>query len=91
MAEDRITIVSAEGDKVIVDVRLKEMSGLVNNILEDSGVHEEIPLEQVKKSVLDRILEFCEHHDYKPVTVPKPIPTPNLADFLDGWDTNFIT
>ena len=49
------------------------MSALVKNIVEDSGVSEEIPLEQVAQSVLAKILEYCEHHEF---TIPEPIAKP---------------
>lgn len=90
MAEDRITLITSEGEKVEASINLKHISGLVHNILEDSGVGEEIPLDSVKISVLHKILEFGEHHSFQGIIIPKPIPSPNLADFLDNWDASFI-
>jgi hypothetical protein len=43
--QGEITLVSAEGAKHVVSAKLRVMSGLVNNVLEDSGISEEIPLE----------------------------------------------
>jgi S-phase kinase-associated protein 1 len=92
MAEATLTLVCKEGDKVTVGANFQEMSALVKNIVEDSGLTEEIPLEQVTKPVLDKIIEYCVHHEF---TVPEPIAKPlqsnNIYDAVSQWDGDYIS
>ena len=48
-----------DGEVVEVARNVAEKSVLINGLIEDSGVEEEIPLPQVKKAVLEKILVFC--------------------------------
>jgi hypothetical protein len=92
MEEAKITLVAKEGDKVVTDQRIKEFSVLIKNIVEDSGLQEEIPLVSVSKAILDKIIEYCQHHSYTlPLPIKKPIPTDQIKDAVtDVWDADFI-
>ena len=52
MAEEQITLVTSENERVTADPRMRNVSGLINNILEDSSTSEEIPLEHIKSATL---------------------------------------
>ena len=45
MTDTTLTLVCKEGEKVTARAQFADMSALVKNIVEDSGVSEEIPLE----------------------------------------------
>ena len=92
MEEGRITLVAKDGEKVVTDQRIKEFSVLIKNIVEDSGIQEEIPLVSVTKAILDKIIEYCQHHSYiVPPPIKKPIPTDKIEDAVsDPWDAEFI-
>lgn len=93
MAEsDRIVLVTKEGDRVEVDARLTSLSNLIRTIIEDSGLTEEIPLDQVTKPILSLILSYCEHHNYTiPAEVKKPLPSPKFSEAVeDQWDVQFV-
>jgi S-phase kinase-associated protein 1 len=87
MSEEIITLVSVDGIRQQVPIGMRNVSGLVNNILEDSSSTEEIPLEQVKATILEKIVEFCGHWSFtEKEPIKKPIPSDNIADFLVEWD-----
>lgn len=91
MAET-ITLVCKELEKVSTNAQFANMSALVKNIVEDSGVSEEIPLEQVAQSVLAKILEYCEHHEFTiPEPIAKPLQSNNIYDAVPQWDGDFIS
>ena len=52
-------LVTSDGEVMEVDVDVASKSVLIKGMIDDSGVEEEIPLPNVKKSVLDKIIQFC--------------------------------
>lgn len=57
----KVKLVTSEGEVVEVDVEVASKSVLIKGMIDDSGVEEEIPLPNVKRQVLDRIVNFCTH------------------------------
>ncbi len=75
-----------------VAIDVAQRSPLLRNILEDSGPEGQIPIPNMKKSILAKVIEYCEH--YKD-TDPKPIPQPLVSEELSGngveeWDVRFM-
>ena len=58
-----VTVTTLEGEKSQIKVKIISKSVLVKGLIEDSGIEEEVPLPNIKKKVLDKIIEFCEHID----------------------------
>jgi len=55
----------------------------------------EIPLPNVKSSVLAKIVEYCNHHatNYHAGLMAKiqiPLKSANMAEVVDEWDANFV-
>ena len=48
----KVKLVTSEGDIVEVDVEVASKSVLIKGMIDDSGVDEEIPLPNVKRSIL---------------------------------------
>jgi hypothetical protein len=72
------------------------MSHFIEDILQDAGASEEIPVTTISEKVLGIVLQFCEAHSYENpgYTIPRPLPSANLADALpDEWksDAGFIS
>jgi len=59
-------------------MRFKNISKLIANILEDSSIEEEIPLD-IETSVLQKVFEFAIMHFFKPPRISKPIKSNDLA------------
>lgn len=58
MAET-VKLLCNDGEVVEVATNIAEKSVLIKGLIEDSGVDEEIPLPQVKKPILEKIIVFC--------------------------------
>ena len=70
MEEDKLTIVSKEGDKLQVSRKIIQMSQLFRDLFEDvdadSGqAQEDIPLDYIPTFYLRKIIEFCEHYNFQ--------------------------
>ena len=60
-------------------------------MIEDSGTEEEIPLPNVKKNILVKIMEYCEkHRNDNPPEIEKPLRHSNLSELVDAYDAKFI-
>ncbi|CAG9332644.1 unnamed protein product [Blepharisma stoltei] len=88
----QITLVAKDSVKVKVSVEFRNISHLIKSILEDSSPNEEISVEFIQEPVLAKIIEFAEHHHYRPPASPKcPLTSNILSDALsDDWDINFV-
>lgn len=69
-------------------------SELVKSMMEeDAGDDEtpEIPLMNVKSTILKKVIEFCEHHKQNPMQeIEKPLKSQNLADVVQKWYADFV-
>ena len=51
----------------------------------------EIPLPNVKSQVLQKVIEFCEHHLEQPMTeIEKPLKSQVMADVVQKWYADFV-
>jgi len=66
-ATKRVVLRTSDGQDVKVDMAIAEMSTTLRPMLEglsgsEDGSEEPIPLPNVQKRVLDKVIEYCEHH-----------------------------
>ena len=59
MADEKVKLLCNDGDVVEVPVNAAEQSVLIKGLIEESGTEEEIPLPQVKKAILEKVIVFC--------------------------------
>ncbi|VEV57553.1 suppressor of kinetochore protein 1, putative [Plasmodium vinckei vinckei] len=92
MKNDKIKLVSFEGDEFIVDKYTASMSTVIFNILEVMTSEEDaIPLPNIKTQILKKIIEYMEYHIHNPPDeIPKPLITSNLQDVVSVWDYDFV-
>ena len=58
---------------------------------DDEGEKIEIPLPNVKAQVLQKVIEFCEHHLREPMSdIEKPLKSHNMADVVQKWYADFV-
>ncbi|CAE7367978.1 sconC [Symbiodinium sp. KB8] len=89
----KITLSSQEGTRFEVPLRVANMSKLVETMTEDGDTEEEVPLMDVKASVLEKVIQFCTHHADPANAFPdieKPLKTANLAEVVPQWDASFV-
>lgn len=61
MSGNKVKLVTSDGDVVEVDVDVASKSVLIKGMIDDSGVEEEIPLPNVKRNILEKIIQFCTY------------------------------
>jgi len=92
-SEGDVSLVSKEGDKFNVPVEVAQMSELVKSMMEDEGDGvTEIPLPNVKATVLQKVIEFCTHHTNKEqmTEIEKPLKSQNMADVVQQWYARYV-
>ena len=86
-----VKLISIEGDEIEVDLETANMSVLIKSMIDDSGPDEDIPLPNVKKNILEKVIEFCQHLKENPLQeIEKPLKTANLRDIVAPWYADFI-
>jgi S-phase kinase-associated protein 1 len=86
-----ITLVSSDGEKMQISAKAAQRSQLVKGIIEDYPDDAEVPLNNVKSSILKKIKEYLEHYqDSDPKEIERPLASQNYQDCVDAWDFEFI-
>ena len=58
---------------------------------EEEGDSMEIPLPNVKSEVLEKVIEFCQHHLEEPMTeIEKPLKSQVMGDVVQKWYADFV-
>ena len=87
----KVVLITSDQGKFEVDEIVARKSQLLKNMIQDTGVEEEIYLPNVKSSPLKKIIEFCEHYrNNDPPEIEKPLPKNSLKELVDPWDEQFI-
>ena len=58
---EKVKLATMDGAVVEVDKEIACKSILVKDIVEDSGIEDEIPLTKVKKAILDKVIVYCTY------------------------------
>eukprot|EP00536_Pseudo-nitzschia_multiseries_P016996 jgi/Psemu1/223396/e_gw1.1330.2.1 len=99
-----VQLISQEGDRFPVNIKVANMSELVKSMMDDNDDDDddddddedakkttEIPLPNVKSEVLKKVIEFCDHHLAEPMTeIEKPLKSQNMADVVQKWYADFV-
>jgi len=93
--ERKVNLVSADGETFEVTIKSAEMSELVKPMVaedEDEETEQEIPLPNVKSTVLAKVVEFCNYHvtNGPMKEIEKPLKSANMAEVVGEWDANFV-
>lgn len=89
----KYALMSQEGERFEVDKDVAQMSVLVKEMTEEDDEDDEleVPLPNVKSSVLRRVIAFCEHHVQEPMhDIEKPLKSSNMSEVVSEWDANFV-
>ena len=86
-----VKLVTSEGEKIEVDVAVASRSVLIKGMIDDAGVEEDIPLPNVKKNILAKVVEFCTYlGDHPPPEIEKPLRSNNLNDVTTQYYADFV-
>ncbi len=89
---DKVKLIPEEGEAIEVEVDIATMSVLVKSMIDDAGTEEDIPLPNVKKNTLEKVIEFCQHYKEEPLQdIEKPLKTNNIKDVVAPWYGEFVS
>ena len=79
-------------DKIQITRKAAEMSKLIKEMLdEDEEDSPDIPLPNVQREALQKVVEFCEKHAEDPMTpISKPIKSTDMKVVVGEWDAAYI-
>jgi len=87
----KVKLLSQEGELIEVEEEVAMKSTLIKNMIEDAGTEEDIPLPNVKTSVLKKVLEYCQHYkNDNPPEIEKPLKSTNMIDVVPEFDAKYI-
>jgi len=88
-----------------IELQLKSQDGVSFPVKKDIAVHSaliktmwsgdktetEIPLPNVRSSILKRVISFMQyHHDNPMKEIEKPLKSSNMREVVPEWDANFV-
>jgi len=69
------------------------MSELAKSMIEEEDDEEtpEVPLPNVKSSVLTKVIDFCKHYATEPMNeIEKPLKSAVMAEVVQSWYADFV-
>ena len=89
--EDIVKITTSEGNIKEVKVGIIKESVLIRGLIDDAGIEEEIPLPNVKRLTLDKIVEYCDYvTSNKPPQLEKPLRAVNISELVSPYFAQYI-
>jgi len=92
--EIQVSLVSQEGEKFKVSLDIAIMSELVKTMFDSDQPEDEVqemPLPNVKTSILAKVLEFLTHYKGEPMTeIEKPLKSSNMNEVVQEWYADFV-
>mmetsp|Transcript_48652 Transcript_48652/g.72196 ORF Transcript_48652/g.72196 Transcript_48652/m.72196 type:complete len:169 (-) Transcript_48652:236-742(-) len=88
-----INLVSKEGDTYEVQISVAKLSKLVETTIDDENDEDvqEIPLPNVKATVLAKVIEFCTHYKEEPMTaIQTPLKSSKIEELVQKWYADFV-
>ncbi len=85
-------LTSSDGKAFELDRQAAIMSVLVKEMIDEEEDDQvpEIPLPNVKSNVLEKVIEFCNHHATNPMPeIEKPIKSRIMNEVVSEWDAQF--
>ena len=88
---DKVKLLCSDGEEVELELEIAEKSVLIKGLIDDSGLEEQIPLPNVKKPILEKVVEFCTYlKDHTAPEIEKPLKSVDMASVVDPWYANYI-
>ena len=58
----KVTLIASDQGKFEVEEPVAKKSQLLKNMIEDTGIEEQIYLPNVKSGPLEKIIKYCDHY-----------------------------
>jgi len=88
--EPQVALLSDDGVKFCVKSQCINMSGLIKDIIEDTGMEDLITLPNVSAHALQKIIEYCEYHwNNRAAEIVKPLKG-RVEDVICDFDKRFL-
>lgn len=93
--ETKITLKTNDGAEMTVPLDVAKRSILLTNLIEDLGLEvattSSVPLPNVTEPVLQKIIEWCEHHRNDPLpTADDDNESRKKTTDIDEWDQKYM-
>ena len=89
--ENKVKLLCSDGEEVQVEVSVAEKSVLIKGLIDDSGTEEQVPLPNVKRPILEKVIEFCRHiKDNAVPEIEKPLRNTDMDTVVDAWYADYI-
>jgi S-phase kinase-associated protein 1 len=91
--QPKITLLSNDGARLDVDVKVAEKSVLIKNMIDDLGGEAvtDIPIPNVNEQVLKKVIEWCEHHKTDPAApIDDDSDSRKKTTDIEEWDQKFM-
>ena len=90
MAE-KARLLCKDGEVYEADIEAAKQSILINGLIEDGGTDDEIPIPQVNKPIMEKVMQFCEHlKEHAPLEIEKPLSSTDMTQVVDQWHADYI-
>lgn len=87
----KVKLACSDGEVVEVDQEVAEKSVLIKGLIDDSGTEEVIPLANVKRPILEKVVVFCSHiKEHSAPEIEKPLKSVDMASVVDPWFAQYI-
>lgn len=92
--ERLVHLVSQEGEQFEVSLDVVKMSELVKIMFDTEQSEDEVqemPLPNVKTSILSKVIEFLTHYKGEPMTeIERPLKSSNMNEVVQEWYADFV-
>lgn len=88
--DDKVKLLSQDGQEFEVTVKEAKMSETVRNLIEDTGIENAIPLPNITGKILSKVVEYLNHHAKDVVVVSEDDKKEEKrTDDIIPWDLDF--
>lgn len=93
-----VKLISSDNISFVVPKNVAAMSSLIGQLCELDSTDQEIPIQNVKGSILEKVIDFCkffinigQHHVDSPLPeIEKPLKSEKIEEAVPEWDSTFI-
>ena len=91
MEGNKVKLLCSDGEEVEIDIDVAEKSVLIKGLIDDTGTDDQIPLPNVKRPILEKVIDFCKHlKDHQAPEIEKPLKSTDMQSVVDPWYADYI-